>query len=127
VASFADGGQNVKRLGILVVLLIVLLIGGGLTTQLIARQESGIIPALRITGNTDASVLDVVPWKAEQFFLALGFILFNLVGMGATIALVFWLLDRAMKRTAAETAAAAAAKAAATPTRAERSNASNGT
>lgn len=110
-----------KRLSILVALVILLIIGGGLTTTLIANQQTGIIPVLRQTANPDASVSDVVPWKAEQFFLALGFILFNLVGMAVTIALVIWLLDRGMKRAAAE------APPKATPARAARESASGNT
>lgn len=90
-----------KRLGILVAVVLLLLIGGGLTMQLISNGEAGLLPVLRQTANPDASVADVIPWKAEQFFLAVGFILFNLVGMGVTIALVVWLLDRAIRRSKA--------------------------
>ena len=91
-----------KRLGIIVALLLLLLIGGGLTMQLISNGDAGLLPVLRQTANPDASVADVIPWKAEQFVLAVGFILFNLIGMGVTIAAVFWLLDRAIRRSRAE-------------------------
>ena len=93
--------QDVKRLGIIVALLLLLLIGGGLTMQLISNGDAGLLPVLRQTANPDASVADVIPWKAEQFALAIGFILFNLIGMGVTIAVVFWLLDRTIRRSSA--------------------------
>lgn len=99
-----------KRVGILVAIMLLLIIGGGLSMQLISSSESGLLPVLRQTANPDSSVADVIPWKAEQFFLAVGFILFNLIGMGVTIAAVFWLLDRAIRRSSANAAAAASNK-----------------
>jgi hypothetical protein len=106
----------VKRLGIIVALLIVLLIGGGLTTQLISSGESGPLPVLRTTANPEASVSEMVPWKAEQLFLIIGFILFNLIGMAVTIALVVWLIDRAIRKGRAEAAASGGAVAKPSPT-----------
>lgn len=91
-----------KRLGILVALMLLLIIGGGLSMQLISTSDAGLLPVLRQTANPDSSVADVIPWKAEQFFLAVGFILFNLIGMAVTLAVVFWLLDRAIRRSSAE-------------------------
>jgi hypothetical protein len=102
---FARWRKFVKRLGIIVVLLIVLLIGGGLTTQLISSGDSGPLPVLRTTANPEASVSEMVPWKAEQLFLIIGFILFNLIGMAVTIALVVWLIDRAIRKGRAEAGA----------------------
>jgi hypothetical protein len=101
----------VKRLAVPVALVLILIIGGGLTTQLIARRQAGLVPVLRVTDNPEASVLDVVPWQAEQFFLVVGFILFNLVGMAVTIAAVVWLLDRAIRRGRAEAPAQPPARA----------------
>lgn len=103
-----------KRLVILVALVLLLLIGGGLTMQLITNGNSGLLPVLRQTANPDASVADVLPWKVEQFFLAIGFILFNLIGMGVTLAVVVWLLDRAIRRSSAGAAAETAPKRTAT-------------
>src|SRR5688572_18894357 len=97
-----------KRYGVLIALFVLLLIGGGLTTQLISSGEEGILPVLRTTDDADASVSDILPWKAEQFFLAIGFILFNLIGMGLTIALVFWFIDRGIRKSRAEAPAAPA-------------------
>lgn len=98
-----------KRLGIIIAVLLLLVIGGGLTAQLISSGQGGIIPVLRQTDNADASVSEVVPWKAEQLFLAIGFILFNLIGMGLTITLIIWLLDRGLRKSRAEAAANAPA------------------
>lgn len=95
-----------KRFGILVALLIILLIGGGLTTQLISSGDAGILPVLRQTSNPEAAVDSMVPWKAEQLFLAIGFILFNLIGMAVTLALVFWFIDRGIRTSRAEAAEA---------------------
>src|SRR5215208_4266725 len=103
---FARWRKFVKRLGIIIALLIVLLIGGGLTTQLISSGQEGILPVLRTTANPEASVSEMVPWKAEQLFLVIGFILFNLIGMAVTIALGVWLIDRAIRKGRAEAGAA---------------------
>jgi hypothetical protein len=37
-------------------------------------------------------------WKAEQLFILVGFILFNLIGITVTIALVMWYFDRGVRR-----------------------------
>lgn len=79
-------------------LLLLLIIGGGLTSQLIANQNGTIVPVLTQTVDPNASPTSMLPWKAEQFFLLIGFIVFNLLGIAATIALVFWFLDRGVKR-----------------------------
>jgi hypothetical protein len=92
----------VKRLAVILGLLILLMIGGGLTTQLIARQDTGIVPVLRQTDNPEAEISAMQPWKAEQFFLVVGFILFNLVGMAVTIAIIVWLIDRGLRRSRAQ-------------------------
>ncbi|MCL4248944.1 MAG: hypothetical protein KJ065_12430 [Anaerolineae bacterium] len=79
-------------------LLLLLIIGGGLTSQLIANQSGTVLPVLTQTVDPNASPTSMLPWKAEQFFLLVGFVIFNLVGIAATIALVFWFLDRGVKR-----------------------------
>lgn len=80
-----------------VVVVVILIIGGGLTSMLIANEGS-ILPVLTTTNVPDASPTTVLPWKAEQVFLLVGFILFNLIGIAATLALVFWLVDRGLRR-----------------------------
>jgi predicted membrane protein len=90
------GEYTMRRLIILAGALLLLIIGGGLTSNLIAT--GGIpLPILTSTINPDASRAMLVPWKAEQFFLLIGFIIFNLVGIAATIAFIVYLLDRNMR------------------------------
>ncbi|MFQ3565557.1 MAG: hypothetical protein SNJ59_01030 [Aggregatilineales bacterium] len=87
--------------------LLLLAAGGGLTALLITSQGSGLIPILQQTAVPDASVSQVAPWQAEQFFLLIAFVLFNLIGIGLTIALLFWLLDRGIRRSKVEAEQAA--------------------
>ena len=87
----------VRTLITIVVLLLILIIGGGLTSMLIANQGD-VLPILTTTNVPDASPTVVLPWKAEQVFLLVGFILFNLIGIAATLALIFWLVDRGLRR-----------------------------
>jgi hypothetical protein len=101
----------VKRFTVIMALLVLLLIGGGLTTQLIANQGAAPMPVLRQTDNPEAAVQDMVPWKAEQFFLLIGFLIFNLVGIAITLAIVFWLIDRGIRRSRNEAAAGTPARA----------------
>ncbi|MDZ4766621.1 MAG: hypothetical protein SGI73_18950 [Chloroflexota bacterium] len=97
-----------RRLVVLVVLLVILIAGGGLTMQLISGGGS-LLPVLTQVNSPDAAPTVVLPWKAEQFFLLVSFILFNLIGIAATLALVFWLLDGGLRRQRAKAAAAEAA------------------
>ena len=83
-----------KRLMIVVAIIVVLVVTGGLTSQIASQGGSLSIPGvIRQTNNPDASALDMAPWKAEQLFLAVGFILFNLVGIAITITLIIWFLN----------------------------------
>ncbi|MBI5666613.1 MAG: hypothetical protein HZC41_01280 [Chloroflexi bacterium] len=92
-----------RRLAILAFVLLLLIVGGGLTAQIASEGGTFQVPAvIRTTNNPDASVLDMTPWKAEQLFLVIGFILFNLIGAAVTVAVVFWLLHRQVKRVKAE-------------------------
>jgi hypothetical protein len=95
----------------LIVALFILIAGGGLTMQLVSGGGS-LLPVLQQVSAPDASPTTVLPWKAEQFFLMVGFILFNLVGIGATLAVLFWLLDRGLRRSKAEASSESASEAA---------------
>jgi hypothetical protein len=80
---------------IIIAVILVLVIGGGLTAQIAQQGGSGAIPVfVQQTENPDASVFETVPWKAEQLFLLVGFIVFNMMGIGVTIALIMWFLNR---------------------------------
>jgi hypothetical protein len=97
----------VRAFIVIVVILLILIVGGGLTAMLVANNGGGLLPILTTTNIPDASPTVVLPWKAEQFFLLVGFVLFNLIGMAATLALVFWLVDRGLRRNQAVGAKAA--------------------
>ncbi len=87
-----------KRFGIVIGLLVLLLIGGALTSLLIANNGGGVLPILQQVGSPEASRTDMTQWKANQLFVLVGFILFNLVGMAVTVAVLLWLLDRGIRR-----------------------------
>ncbi len=87
-----------QRLIVIGGLLVLLVIGGGLTAQLIANQGGSLLPVLTQTADPNASRTTFLPWKAEQFFLLIGFVLFNMIGIGLTIAAIVWFLDRGIKR-----------------------------
>lgn len=88
-----------KRLAIVVVVLLVLIISGGLTAQVASNGGQVNFPGIIVaTRNPDASVFEMTPWKAEQVFLLIGFLLFNLVGIALTLALLFWFLNWQVKR-----------------------------
>lgn len=88
-----------KRLGIILVLLVILIAGGALTARNASTPNTIPLPGLiRTTDNPEASVMAMTDWQAEQFFLAIGFILFNVVGIAVTITIVVWLLDRQVRR-----------------------------
>jgi uncharacterized membrane protein SpoIIM required for sporulation len=95
--AFTQRRVAVRNFGILVVVILLLLIGGGLTAQLANSDISQILPIIRQTNVGEASFIDPEPWQAQQFVILVGFILFNMIGMGATIALVMWLLDRQVR------------------------------
>ncbi len=87
-----------KRVAFVIGVVLLLLIGGGLTAQIAQQGGLGAIPVFVIqTDNPDASVFASTPWKAEQLVLMIGFILFNLIGIGVTTAVVVWLLSRGVK------------------------------
>lgn len=87
-----------KRLLIVVVVIVILIIGGGLTSQIASNGNQLAIPGvIRQTNNPDASALDMAPWKAEQLFLLVGFIVFNLVGIAVTLMAIFWFLNWQIK------------------------------
>jgi hypothetical protein len=88
--------------------LIVLLAGGALTSLLVAGGAS-MIPILTQVGAPDASPTTMLPWKANQFFILLGFALFNLVGIAVTLAIIFMAVDWGLKQSKKEAANAVTA------------------
>ncbi len=96
-----------RRFVFLIGLLIVLLIGGGLTSMLIS-SGGDVLPILQQVGAADASPTEMLPWKANQFFILIAFALFNLVGIAVTIGILLLLLDWGLKKSKAEAAEAEA-------------------
>lgn len=97
-----------RRLITLAVLLILLIAGAGLTTQLLSNAGRAGIPILQQVGSPEASTAAVVPWKAEQLFLLIGAIISSLVVFAILLAVLFWFLDRGVKRARAAANAAPA-------------------
>jgi hypothetical protein len=96
----------VRRFTFFVVLIIVLLAGGALTSLLVASSGQ-VLPVLNQVNAPDASPTTLLPWKANQFFIFIAFVLFNLVGIAVTLGIVMWLIDWGLKRGKAEAAAQA--------------------
>ena len=92
---------RVRRFTFFVVVIIVLLAGGGLTSLLIA-SGSQVLPIMQQVTSPDASPTTLLPWKANQFFILIAFMLFNLVGIAVTIGIILWALDWGVKRSKAE-------------------------
>jgi hypothetical protein len=90
----------VKRLAIVVGVVLVLLAGGGLTLQILSGSGESLF--LIQSGSPDASTLAAAPWQAEQLVMLIGFILFNLIGIAVTIAVVMWFLHRGVKQVQAQ-------------------------
>ncbi len=87
-----------KKFTLVVAVVVLLVIGGGLTAQVASQGGSLYIPGtIRASANPDASALDMTAWKAEQMFLAIGFILVNLVGAALTLMAVMWFLNHMIK------------------------------
>jgi ABC-type uncharacterized transport system permease subunit len=89
----------VRRLVILAFFILLLVIGGGLTSLLINGGTDILLPVLTTTEDPTASREIMQGWKAEQLFLLIGFIAFNIVGIAATLAVILWLLDRSIQNT----------------------------
>lgn len=87
-----------QRLALLIVILIVLIGGGALSTQLLNGDASSFPAAVIQTSDIESSVFQAAPWQAQQFFLFVGFLVFNLLGIGITIALILWFLNRGVAR-----------------------------
>lgn len=86
-----------RKYAFLVVILIVLAGGGMLTAIQQAGGVENIIPYLQQTSNPEASPAHATVWQAEQLVFFIGFLVVNLVGIGATIAFIMWALDRQVR------------------------------
>lgn len=84
-----------KRIGILVILLAIIAGGGFLTAAFQGGVEPTSIPGAKVQcADPACSVFVSEPWQTGQFLLLVGFVLFNLIGIGATLAILFWFLNK---------------------------------
>lgn len=87
-----------KRLGFFVVIAFLLIAGGALTTLIPPDVSPEDLPgALVTTSDPEASVFYATPWQTQQLVWLIGFILFNLIGIAVTIAIVMWVLNWGVK------------------------------
>ncbi len=87
-----------RRLTFLAVILVILVIGGGLTAQLTTREGiGGVLPVLQTVDNPSGSTATLTSQKAELLFLLIGFVVFNVVGIAVTLAVIMWFLHRGVK------------------------------
>jgi type III secretory pathway component EscV len=84
-----------RRALVLIVIVLILIGSGFLTTQLASLSADAVPPGMRVqTANPAASALAITPDKGMYFLLFAGFVIFNLVGMGATIAAAIWFFNK---------------------------------
>ena len=78
-----------KALGTVALVLAILLAGGAITSNLLSSDL-----AIQQTTDPSGDFLTATPDQAVAFILVTGFILFNVLGAGLTLMIVFWLLNR---------------------------------
>lgn len=78
-----------KALGAVALVLIILLAGGAITSNLLSSDL-----AIQQTTDPSGDFLTATPDQAVAFILVTGFIIFNVLGAGLTLLVVFWLLHR---------------------------------
>lgn len=88
-----------KALGAITVILIVLLGGGAITSNLLSSDL-----AIQQTTDPSGDFLTATPDQAVAFVLVTGFIIFNVIGAGLTLMIVFWLLNRGVASSRQESA-----------------------
>lgn len=78
-----------KALGAVALILVILLGGGAITSNLLSSDL-----AIQQTTDPSGDFLTATPDQAVAFILVTGFIIFNVIGAGLTLMIVFWLLNR---------------------------------
>jgi len=92
-----------ERMTFLVAALFLLAAGGFLTSLLSGNAITDVLPFLQQSNDPEASTMIAEAWQTEQFVLMVGFILVNMVGIGATIAALMYLLNRGVVASNMET------------------------
>ena len=78
-----------KALSAVALVFIILLAGGAITSNLLSSDV-----AIQQTTDPSGDFLTATPDQAVAFILVTGFILFNVLGAGLTLMVLFWLLNR---------------------------------
>ncbi|MCY3833594.1 MAG: hypothetical protein OXG85_11300 [Chloroflexi bacterium] len=78
-----------KALGTVALVFLILLAGGAITSNLLSSDL-----AIQQTTDPSGDFLTATPDQAVAFILVTGFIIFNVLGAGLTLMIVFWLLNR---------------------------------
>ena len=97
-----------KRLALLILILAILGAGGTLTALTGTDWSATALPGAKVQcADPSCSVFLAEPWQAGQFILLVGFILFNMIGIGATLAIVLWFLNKQVATVRAQRSASA--------------------
>jgi len=91
-----------ERMTFLVAAVFLLAAGGFLTSLLGGNAITDVLPFLQQSSDPEASTLSSEAWQIEQFFLLVGFIVVNMIGIGATIAALMYVLNRGVATAQAE-------------------------
>ncbi len=77
-----------KALATVALVLVILLAGGAITSNLLSSDL-----AIQQTTDPSGDFLTATPDQAVAFILVTGFIIFNVIGAGLTLLIVFWVLN----------------------------------
>lgn len=84
-----------KRLAALFVVLVILGAGGALTSQMSQKWGATSLPGAKVQcDDPECSVFVGESWQAGQLLALVAVILFNIVGIGVTLAVIFWFLNK---------------------------------
>lgn len=85
-----------KRVGILAFLMIVVIAGGVISSGMLSDPLSGLL--IVQSSEPNASPFVATPQQAMQIVFWGGFVIFNVLGLALTLALIFWFLNRSLVR-----------------------------
>ena len=77
-----------KALATVALVLVILLAGGAITSNLLSSDL-----AIQQTTDPSGDFLTATPDQAVAFILVTGFIIFNVIGAGLTLLILFWVLN----------------------------------
>jgi hypothetical protein len=97
-----------KKVGILAFLTILVIACGFISTGMLSDPLGGLL--ITQSGDPYASPFVATPQQAMQIVVWGGFVIFNVIGLAATLALVFWFINRSLVKSAGSTPPAPAGK-----------------